>query len=175
MKRFLGLIALAVLPGAAAAQVGGAYWMRWSNTGGDAGTLTGGSYYLQALAGTPGAGYQQGGNYVLYTWAAIPTTVDAKSDPVPHAFVMRAPTPSPFRDQVAIGFELPEPQHVSLLVHSVDGRLVRRLMDRDYVAGRHTIFWDAKDQAGRSVASGVYFVRLTAGVHSATRRLVRLD
>ena len=156
MKHLLWLLALVSLSGAAEAQVGGEYWMRWSAAGGGAGISSNGNYFLGGLSGTPEGGSQQGGSYQLFGgfwFPANPTTVDAGGDPVPRTFVMRAPTPSPFRDRVAIAFELPEAQRVSVLVHSVDGRLVRKLMDRDYDVGRHTIHWDAKDQGGRSVAS----------------------
>jgi len=178
MKRLLFLIALLCLPQAALAQVGGQYWMRWSATGGATGANTGGAYSLQGIAGAPEAGTQQGGNYVLMGgfWVpALQSTVAAEGDPVPRSFVFRAPTPSPFHDQATLAFELPQARRVSVFVHSVDGRLVRKLVDRDYGVGRHTIFWDAKDDDGRTVPSGMYFVRLVAGAFSASRRLVRLD
>jgi hypothetical protein len=41
-------------------------------------------------------------------------------------------------------------------------------------AGRHTAVWAGTDDAGRRVASGVYFYRLTAGARTATRKMVML-
>ena len=34
-------------------------------------------------------------------------------------------------------------------VYGIDGRLVRRLVDREYGVGRHTAVFDGRDQAGR--------------------------
>jgi flagellar hook assembly protein FlgD len=49
---------------------------------------------------------------------------------------------------------------VSLSVYSVDGSLVRTLVDGPAVRGRHTVVWDGRDRGGNRVASGVYFYRL---------------
>jgi len=176
MRRLLWLIALTFLPEAALAQTGGAYEMHWSSTGGAAGQATGGTYALDGIAGSPEAGVQQGGNYMVLGGYWIPSpVVAADKDPTPKTFAFRAPMPSPFRDRVAFAFELPEADRVALFVHSVDGRLVRKLTDAEYGAGRHTVFWNAKDDAGRDVRSGIYFVRISAGAVTASRRFVRLD
>lgn len=176
MKRLFWLIALACLPEAAMAQSGGPLSILWSSTGGAAGRTAGGAYSVEGIGATPEAGWQQGGNYALLGgfWIAG-ETVAAEREPMPKSFAFRAPMPSPFRNRVAFAFELPETRHVSLFVHSVDGRLVRKLIDNEFGAGRHTVFWDAKDDAGREVRSGVYFVRISAGAFTASRRFVRLD
>jgi hypothetical protein len=41
-------------------------------------------------------------------------------------------------------------------------------------AGRHSVVWDAKNDAGERVASGVYFVRLECDGARDSRRLVVL-
>jgi hypothetical protein len=42
-------------------------------------------------------------------------------------------------------------------------------------AGRHPLTWDRRDASGRSVAAGVYVVRLTAGAEQAAARVVLAD
>jgi len=175
MKRLLWLIALTCLPQIAHAQAA-PYSMLWSAIGGGAGRFAGGNYSVEGIAATPEAGSQQGGTYQLLGGYWAPgQTVAAEKDPTPRSFAFLAPTPSPFRDQVAFAFELPDARHVSLFVHSVDGRLVRKLIDNEFGAGRHTAFWNGKDDAGREVRSGIYFVRISAGAFTASRRFVRLD
>jgi len=39
-------------------------------------------------------------------------------------------------------------------------------------AGEYSVVWDGKDEAGREVASGVYFSRLRAGDDVQTRKMV---
>ncbi len=45
-------------------------------------------------------------------------------------------------------------------VFDVAGRHVRRLLDGALQAGLHQVVWDGADQSGRTVASGVYTVRV---------------
>jgi hypothetical protein len=52
---------------------------------------------------------------------------------------------------------------------------VRLLREGPFLAGEHDVFWDATDEAGRRVAAGVYFLRLTHGGETAVRKLVRLE
>ncbi len=52
---------------------------------------------------------------------------------------------------------------VRVNIFNVNGRLVRTLVDRNLEAGPHTMLWDGKDRAGRTVASGNYYARMEAG------------
>ena len=53
---------------------------------------------------------------------------------------------------------------VRLNVYDVTGRLVKTLVNGTAMqAGPHTMLWDGKDTAGRTVASGTYFARMEAG------------
>jgi flagellar hook assembly protein FlgD len=71
-----------------------------------------------------------------------------------------------------ISYELPSPGAVGLTIYDVAGRLVKRLLAGEFVeAGRHEIVWKGDDEAGRSVAAGVYLYRLDVGGISQTRRM----
>ena len=63
---------------------------------------------------------------------------------------------------------------VRLKIFDVRGLLVRTLVDDVRPAGRHSAVWKGRDDAGRAVASGVYFYRISAGEYRATRRMVLL-
>ena len=52
---------------------------------------------------------------------------------------------------------LPARSLSSVRVYDVAGRLVRTLVEGNLDAGPHEIVWDGTDDAGRRVASGVYF------------------
>jgi len=41
-------------------------------------------------------------------------------------------------------------------------------------AGYRTVAWDGADDAGRPLASGLYFVRLNSGDERATARVLRI-
>jgi hypothetical protein len=46
------------------------------------------------------------------------------------------------------------------------------LVDRELPAGVHRIGWDARDAGGKSLASGLYLVRLESSGRSDIRKLV---
>jgi carboxypeptidase T len=70
--------------------------------------------------------------------------------------------PNPMRGETRIDFTAPERGAVQIGIYSVGGRLIARLASGPTVGGRGTAAWDGRDLAGKRVASGVYFARLTA-------------
>jgi hypothetical protein len=81
--------------------------------------------------------------------------------------------PNPARGAVGIQFGLPRPADVSLAVYDVNGRLVRSLAQSRTAAGWHELYWDGDDALGRAMATGVYFLRMTATADGEARQLVR--
>ena len=83
--------------------------------------------------------------------------------------------PNPFNPVTTIRFELPQSGRVSLRIYDVAGRLVRTLLEgAPMPAGPGTAVWRGMDDGGKSVASGTYFCRLTAGSRSTIRSMTLL-
>ena len=95
-------------------------------------------------------------------------------DGVPVACALRGNYPNPFNPMTRIAFDLPEPAAVTLEVFDVTGRLVRTLVDGRETAGRKQTFWDGTDARGASVASGVYYCRMTAAGYEKTIKMTLL-
>jgi flagellar hook assembly protein FlgD len=78
---------------------------------------------------------------------------------------MLPPAPNPTRGAAELAFTLPGSgvRPVRLRLYDVHGRLVRVLIEGPLPAGSHRLPWDGRDQVGRRVASGVYFLRLETG------------
>jgi len=73
--------------------------------------------------------------------------------------------PNPFNPTTRIRFQLERAGDVKVGVYDVAGRPVRRLHAGRLEAGDHALVWDGTNDAGRNVASGVYYSRLeTAGI-----------
>ena len=77
--------------------------------------------------------------------------------------------PNPFNPRTTIDFSLDRDAQTNIRVYDVQGRLVRQLVDSYLAAGRRSVTWDGKDDAGAPVASGVYFLRLEAGGQFSSR------
>jgi parallel beta-helix repeat protein len=80
--------------------------------------------------------------------------------------------PNPFGLGTTIHFGLAKPGRVKLAVYDLSGRQVRVLEDADLSAGRHQAAWDARDEAGRPLPSGVYLYRIEEGGRTSSGRLV---
>lgn len=66
--------------------------------------------------------------------------------------------PNPFNPQTTIHFELGSAQAVRAELYGIDGRRVRTLAHEMMPAGPHELVWNGRDDNGRSVSSGTYFV-----------------
>ncbi len=80
--------------------------------------------------------------------------------------------PSPSRGETSISYSVPSKSGgvVALRVYDAAGRLVRTLVEGRSGPGRHQARWDGRDAQGNAVASGIYFLRLSANQESWTRR-----
>lgn len=81
---------------------------------------------------------------------------------IPETFSLNQNYPNPFNPNTTISFELPVASRVSLQVFDVLGREVAALVNNEVAQGKFEVVWNGKDNAGRGVASGIYFYRLNA-------------
>ena len=71
--------------------------------------------------------------------------------------------PNPFSTQTAIDFKISDQEHLSLSIFSMDGRIVRRLIDDSKLsAGDYKIVWDGCDGKGQKLPSGTYVYRFNS-------------
>ena len=83
--------------------------------------------------------------------------------------------PNPATHGSTLHFELEESSDVRLEVFDVLGRVVRAFTFDDRSAGPYAVSWDSRDQRGRKVSAGVYWIKLTAGALVGRERLVLAD
>jgi C1A family cysteine protease len=83
--------------------------------------------------------------------------------------------PNPFNPTTSIRYVVPEPGgSVRLTVYDLRGRKVRTLVDGEKGPGEHVAIWGGRDDAGRDLASGVYFYRMEIGDYRVERKMVLL-
>ena len=97
--------------------------------------------------------------------------VEASDTLVPRTFALIPASPNPFNPMTKISFSLPEAQRVKLAVYGLDGRLVATLVNEDRGAGLHEVIWNGRNDAGQSVASGMYLYRIEAGPYGSVRKM----
>jgi hypothetical protein len=92
---------------------------------------------------------------------ALPAPVQIQTRPEQYALGNNYP--NPFNPATTLKYALPEAGFVKLEIYNVVGQMVRTLVAGQQNAGRYVIQWDASDDSGRSLSSGIYFYRLQAG------------
>lgn len=136
------------------------------------------------LGGTCGqvdAGFLSYNRLELYGgfWMGGATVVTAAED-LPEdpaetiAFGVRAGVPNPFADQTGILLSLPDPRPVEVAIFDHTGRLIRVLCEREMAAGHHRFTWDGRSHGGHRVASGIYLVKVRAGLEEVRSRVILL-
>jgi hypothetical protein len=82
---------------------------------------------------------------------------------------------NPFRQRAHFRYALTSRAHVSISVHDVTGRRLRRLFEGLSPSGSsQLISWDGRDAQGLEVSPGVYLVRLESQGLVATSKAVRV-
>ena len=82
--------------------------------------------------------------------------------------------PNPFNSSTQIPYHLSSSGPVRLVIYNVLGQPARTLVDQFQAAGSYRVRWDARDQEGASLSSGVYFTRLSYPGGVQTQRLLYL-
>jgi hypothetical protein len=93
---------------------------------------------------------------------------------LPTVFDLSPITPNPLllTKITDIHYALPKTSAVSLKVFDLTGKLVKTLVTAIQPANFYTLRWNSRDDAGRLLAKGVYFIRLDTPGYKKTRKLI---
>ena len=119
-----------------------------------------------SLLGVAGAG--AGGTRL--DLAAANSTLEIRTP----SFPSLASRPNPFLGSTDISLYLDSGRSGSLRVYDTHGRLVSRVFEGPLSAGAHSFEWNGRDDKGREVPSGVYFLKFDGGTKSLSRKVVLL-
>ena len=89
------------------------------------------------------------------------TGVEKSPDRMPAVFILHQNFPNPFNPQTTISYDLPERTFVTLSIFNMLGEKVASLVNESQDPGFKLLNFDAFNQS-RQIASGIYFIRLTA-------------
>ena len=92
----------------------------------------------------------------------------------PEAFALANNYPNPFNPETTIKYALPDPVDVRLEIYNMLGQQVRTLVAEPQNAGRYTVKWNATNESGHSLSTGIYFYRLVAGEFHKVEKMLLL-
>jgi hypothetical protein len=90
-----------------------------------------------------------------------------RTESIAQQFTLLQNYPNPFNPSTVIAFQLPVAGDAKITIYDVLGREVAVLVDATMEEGRHEVTFTAS-----GLASGVYVYRLTAGLLTATRKML---
>ena len=103
-----------------------------------------------------------------------PATVEEEEEIItPEDFQLFQNHPNPFNNETTIKYTLSKSCHVSLIIYNILGQKVRTLVTEYQKAGVKTVSWDAKDEKGKDLGSGIYFYQLSTGSTGKSGEITR--
>jgi len=91
---------------------------------------------------------------------------------LPTEFALHNNYPNPFNPVTNILYDIPEVSDVTLEIFNVMGQRVRTLVEGSHEPGRYQITWNATNDFGQGLSSGMYIYRIQAGDFVSVKKLV---
>jgi hypothetical protein len=92
----------------------------------------------------------------------------------PLTYALHQNFPNPFNPSTVITYSIPNEARVRIEVYSILGQKVASLFDQVQTAGIHSIAWNAQNERGQKLSSGVYVLRMQSGSFSQVRKMMLL-
>jgi len=121
----------------------------------------------------------------LFSWSTPPLEIVIPDEPIggggpenindptiiPSSLHLDNAYPNPFNPTTQIKFSIPNATHVTLRILNTRGQLVNTLLDETMQRGWHTVTWNAKNNDGQDVASGIYLYLIEADGKRIIKRM----
>ena len=93
---------------------------------------------------------------------------------IPKKYALYQNYPNPFNPTTVIRYDLPFAGRVDLEIYNILGQRVKTLVSAYQSAGRKSVVWDGKNDAGNLVSSGIYIYRMKTAKFRKCLKLVVL-
>jgi len=115
---------------------------------------------VEAHDGTDSTAASGGPRTLIVNVNALYMGVDGNT--LPDEFALYDNYPNPFNPRTNINYDVPEATDVTLDVYNLMGQRVRTLVSRHHEPGRYRVSWDATNDFGSPIASGMYIFKIHA-------------
>ena len=82
--------------------------------------------------------------------------------------------PNPFNPTTTLQYDLPNNSFVKIMIYDLMGQEVKTLVDSKQNAGLNSVIWDATNNLGQSVSSGMYLYIISSGDFHQIKKMVLL-
>ncbi|MEW5924027.1 MAG: T9SS type A sorting domain-containing protein [Candidatus Zixiibacteriota bacterium] len=95
-----------------------------------------------------------------------------EEDLMPGRFNLHPNRPNPFNPTTIISYDVPVVSHVTIDVINILGQRIITLVDEEKAPGSYEVIWNATDENGARVASGIYLYNMRAGEFTQTQKMM---
>lgn len=112
-------------------------------------------------------------DWVLKTANQVPANIVRDGCEFLTEFNLAPNYPNPFNSRTKLVFTVPITQFVTGEIYDITGRKVKTLFAKELPPGQYTsYYWDATNDMGQTVSSGVYIFRLQYENHVKSRKMI---
>jgi hypothetical protein len=91
---------------------------------------------------------------------------------IPDVFALHQNYPNPFNPVTNIVYDIPEASEVKITIYNITGQNVRTLAQGQHEPGRYRVQWNATNDYGNPLSSGMYIYRIHAGDFVSVKKLI---
>ena len=141
-------------------------WYNWEDLPAQTITLSEGEKFLKIQI------VQAGFNIQSVTFDPVLSIRNQRLNP--GKFLLGKPYPNPFNPSVKLNLTIEKQGEFQIKIHNVKGELIR-IWNRTFTQkGNHTINWDAIDNLGISVPSGIFFISVENSTEVQREKVILL-
>ncbi len=121
--------------------------------------------------------YPDHNEYVVENTVVMLNVVEELSTSVqniPNKYALHQNYPNPFNPITKINYNLPNTVKVKVDIYDIRGRKVKSLLNQLQDPGFKSIQWDALNDLGERVSSGMYFYRIETSEFKQTKKMILL-
>ena len=104
----------------------------------------------------------------------VVTGVEERNAKISNNFVLLQNYPNPFNPTTSIEFKIPKQIKAQITVYNILGKKIKSLFYKEVKQGIYKTVWDGTNDIGITQPSGTYFIRLSAGNFTQTKKAILL-
>ena len=98
--------------------------------------------------------------------------ISVDNNTIPEVFALHNNYPNPFNPVTNIGYDIPELSRVSIDIYNIAGNKVKTLVSKEHQPGRYKVQWNATNESGAPVATGMYIYKIRAKDFVSVKKLL---
>lgn len=121
-----------------------------------------------------GSTFSEEGQFSILTSGKVSTATTSGAD-LPEKIRLHPAYPNPTFTTTTFVYDIPKATPVEITVFDAIGKRIKTLVNAFSTGGTHRVSWNGDTASGNKVGAGVYFVRMRAGEHVFSQKIVILN